>query len=365
MSIGLPGERRLGRVFGQVFAVLSLCAADAGLSLVQSAETGPLAIARGKEPALAPDTVDWRLRGVGNALGFAGTAWGSSGKKTAGAGDRSAPRRGSVASRPPTGTDRNLANQATNPTSALIQFQIQNVFTPASHNASGYANNFVLQPVIPFHISDAAFFQNVLTRTTLPISVTANPDGPQGRVAGLSDTTLLVNPIRNQKLTDKIGLAWGPIGAAQIPTATRNRTGTGKLSLGGGAAVIAAAHDLFAAGDSLQFGTYFYNVWSVAGEGSRADVNKFFYAPIVTYHFANFFGQKGWYTRWTDELASFDWNADGGGVASIPVGAALGRVFSIGDQPVNVFLASDYYAAHRSGDPVWDIKLNVTLLFPE
>ena len=80
---------------------------------------------------------------------------------------------------------------------------------------------------------------------------------------------------------------------------------------------------------------------------------------------ADLFGQNGWYVRWTDELQSYDWNAGGGGVASIPVGAALGKVFSIGDQNINAFLAGNYYAAHRGMDGIWNIKLNVTLLFPE
>ena len=36
-----------------------------------------------------------------------------------------------------------------------------------------------------------------------------------------------------------------------------------------------------------------------------------------------------------------------------------------GKQAVNVYLGGDYYVAHRGTDPVYDIKLNVTFLFPE
>jgi len=48
----------------------------------------------------------------------------------------------------------------------------------------------------------------------------------------------------------------------------------------------------------------------------------------------------------------------------MPVGARLGRVFSIGKQPINVFVQSDYWAVHAGPTPRWDIKLNVTFLFP-
>ena len=42
-----------------------------------------------------------------------------------------------------------LANQATNPGAALVQFQLQNQFIPDSNNSSGSANSFLVQPVIP------------------------------------------------------------------------------------------------------------------------------------------------------------------------------------------------------------------------
>jgi hypothetical protein len=167
-------------------------------------------------------------------------------------------------------------------------------------------------------------------------------------------------------VSDDFGFLWGPIGTVQIPTASDERTGTEKFSIGPGLIAMGSKKNIFTKGDVLQFGAWGYNLWSVFGEESRTNVNKFFAAPVITYHFADFFGQKGWYLRWTDELMSFDWNSTfDSDTVSIPVGAALGKVFSIGKQPVNVFLGSDYYAAHRGSDPKWDIKLNVTFLFPE
>jgi hypothetical protein len=265
-----------------------------------------------------------------------------------------------------------LAEQATNPGAALVQMQIQNVFVPNSHNSSGYANTFIIQPVIPFSLGKDSYFQNLITRTTIPVVTTPNPDEPPGALitidgtTDLGDTTVLALLAHQQKVSDDFGYLWGPIGTVQIPTATDDRTGTEKFSIGPGMVFVGSKHDLFTKGDTLQFGGYGYNLWSVFGEESRTNVNKLFAGPVLTYHFADFLGQKGWYLRWTDELMSFDWNsAENKNTVSTPLGAALGKVFNIGKQPVNVYLGGDYYVAHRGTDPVYDIKLNVTFLFPE
>ena len=269
--------------------------------------------------------------------------------------------------KPAAGGDKaSLATQATNPAAPLIQFQLQNVFAPSNRGASGYANTFIVQPVIPFSLGKDSYFQNIITRTTLPISTSANPDGPMTSVTGLGDTTMIAVAAHKAKISKTLGYVWGPIAAMQLPTATSDRTGKDKYSLGGGVLLMFSKSGLFANGDTLQFGLYGYNLWSAAGRDSRANVNTLFMGPILNYHFNKFFGQKGWYARWTDELQSYDWKAGGSDTSAIPVGGALGKVFKIGKIPVNVFLGSNYNAAYRSGiSERWNIKLNVTLLFPK
>ena len=48
----------------------------------------------------------------------------------------------------------------------------------------------------------------------------------------------------------------------------------------------------------------------------------------------------------------------------IPVGLGFGKVFSIGKQPVNMFLQSWYNAAEENSS-LYTIKFNLTFLFPE
>jgi hypothetical protein len=166
----------------------------------------------------------------------------------------------------------NLAAQATNPAAALIQLQLQNVFVPNSHNSSGYANTFIVQPVIPFSMGKDSYFQNLITRTTIPLITTPNPDGPIEATTDLGDTSVLLAAIHKQKVSDTFGYAWGPVGAIEIPTATDDRTGTEKLSIGPGLMLVGSKNDLFTKGDTVQFGAYGYNLWSVIPGARRRAV---------------------------------------------------------------------------------------------
>ena len=68
---------------------------------------------------------------------------------------------------PPTGGHSSLADAATNPIANLIQFQIQEQYTPSNNNVDGSSNVFILQPVIPIKLSSEAV-PLLVTRTTLP-----------------------------------------------------------------------------------------------------------------------------------------------------------------------------------------------------
>jgi hypothetical protein len=93
----------------------------------------------------------------------------------------------------PDGGQSNLAGAATNPIGNLVQFQMQNSFSPSNYNADGYSNVAVVQPVIPIELpwEKVPLF---LTRTTLPYIWTADLDGGIGRGARM---VLAISPLKD------------------------------------------------------------------------------------------------------------------------------------------------------------------------
>ncbi len=171
----------------------------------------------------------------------------------------------------------------------------------------------------------------------------------------------LIDRLKEQKELAEADLSGNALVKTRYKSIKDEETGSGKLSLGPGLLAFRNFTKVFNDGDSLLAGGFGYQQWSVAGEGSRQDVSKFFVAPVLVYHFDSLFGQKQWYAGLPDDLWSYDFKKSE--FTSIPLGARIGKVFSIGKQPVNAFLQSWYNAADSGAD--YTIKFNFTFLFPE
>ena len=105
------------------------------------------------------------------------------------------------------------------------------------------------------------------------------------------------------------------------------------------------------------FGVLARQLWSVAGNGGRKDVSQLLLQPFVNYNLPG-----GWYLT-SSPIVTVNWNATGG-KWSVPIGAGFGKIFSIGDQPMNAQMqAFDYVERPRYG-PKWAIRLQVQFLFP-
>ena len=72
----------------------------------------------------------------------------------------------------------------------------------------------------------------------------------------------------------------------------------------------------------------------------------------------------GWYLTSAPNITA-DWKTDGRDVWTVPFGGGVGRIFRIGNQPVNMKLAG-YYNAHKpDGGSNWTLQTAVTLMFPK
>ncbi len=238
-----------------------------------------------------------------------------------------------------------LAAAATNPIANLIQFQIQNIFIPTSWESSGYANQFLIQPVIPINLHNK-FFPTLLTRTTLPIVTTPNPDGPISGITGTGDMVILATAINNQP--------WGMIGVGPtftFPTASDSRTGSEKWQAGPTLVLFVTKFHPW------QFGALVYTQHSFAGTSARSTVSELFYQPILVRHFS-----KGWYAALPDVASTTDFRTGGNTINF--TGLRVGKVVTIKKQPLNVFLQTWGTPVHDGSVGQFNIKLSVSFLFP-
>jgi hypothetical protein len=243
-----------------------------------------------------------------------------------------------------------LRKAAQNPVASLISVPVQN-----NNNVGidpGYRTQDVLniQPVIPVKVNDS---WNMIIRWITPIiyqPLPAPSPSPQVGVSGLGDMqpTFLFSPRKPHKIT------WGAGPIFQLPTATSQYLGQGKLGIGPNLVVLAMP-------SHFVLGVLINNIWSVAGSGSRADVNQ-----MLVQYFVNYNMKKAWYLT-TQPIVTANWNttATSGGVWTVPFGGGVGRIMKLGFQPVNINVQAYGNAIHVPGASPWGVRATFALLFPK
>ncbi len=241
-----------------------------------------------------------------------------------------------------------LQKATQNPVSNLISVPLQNN-TNFGVNP-GYRNQDVLniQPVIPIGISKD---WNLLVRWIAPIiyqPVPNAPGTPETGEYGFGDMepTFFISPKKPGKLI------WGVGPVFQLPTATNTFLGQGKLGIGPSTVVLTQPGD-------WTLGMLANNVWSVAGSGSRPDVNQF-----LTQCFINYNLQKGWFIAMSPVITA-NWKASSGNVWTVPFGGGIGRITKFGAQPVSLIAQFYGNAVHPANTPAWTMRLQISFLFPK
>src|SRR5260370_231289 len=138
---------------------------------------------------------------------------------------------------------------------------------------------------------------------------TQNPVASLISVPLQNNTNFGVNPgYRNQDVS------------FQFPTATNRYLGQGKL--GAGPSIVALTQP-----GHWTLGVLANNVWSVAGSGSRPDVNQFLMQCFINYNL-----QKGWFIA-LSPIITANWEASRGNVWTGPFGGGIGRITKFRAQP--------------------------------
>ncbi len=242
-------------------------------------------------------------------------------------------------------TTSDLQKAVQNPVASLISVPIQNNSNFGVGAFDRTQDVLNIQPVIPAKISKNWM---LITRIIQPIIWQPYPDQPTGGEYGFGDMnpTFFLSPAKPGKLI------WGVGPAFAIPTATNQILGQGKFSMG--PSVVALLQP-----GKWTLGALVNNVWSIAGSGSRPDVNQ-----MLLQYFVNYNLNKGWYLTISPILTA-NWNASSGNVWTVPFGGGVGRVMKLGFQPVNISAAFYGNAVYPSGTSPWGMRLQIAFLFPK
>jgi hypothetical protein len=241
-----------------------------------------------------------------------------------------------------------LRKAAQNPVASLISVPIQDNFNTGIEPGYRTQNVLNIQPVIPLKASEN---WNLIIRWITPIiyqPLPALPGAPEGGVSGLGDMqpTFLLSPRKPHKLI------WGAGPIFQVPTATSQYTGQGKLAVGPNVVALAMP-------GSFVVGVLVNNIWSVAGSGGRTDINQ-----MLLQYFVNYNMKKGWYLT-SQPIITANWNAASGSVWTVPFGGGFGRIMKLGFQPVNISIQAYGNAAYVPNASTWGVRASVALLFPK
>ena len=201
-----------------------------------------------------------------------------------------------------------------------------------------------VQPVYPFSLNDD---WNVITRTIVPI--TSSPDilTGEGRVNGIGDTSF--SAFFSPKVSD---ITWGVGPVFLLPTASEDALGSDKWA-GGISAVALAMPGKWVIGGLVS------NIWSFAGSGDN-DINLFTLQPFINYNF-----NKGWYVT-TAPIITANWETDSDHRWTVPLGGGFGKIFKIGNQPINAQLSlyNNVVTPDDYGSQ-WQVRTQIQFLFPK
>jgi hypothetical protein len=241
--------------------------------------------------------------------------------------------------------EMDLAKKAQNPISNMISLPLQNNVNTGIGPNDETQNILNIQPVYPFAMNEN---WNVITRTIFP--VISQPDvltGGQGRKNGLGD----VNFSAFFSPADSGKVIWGVGPALVLPTATDDALGSDKWS--GGASIVALTMP-----GNWVVGSLLSQVWSFAGSGDN-DVSMFTWQYFVNYNLPN----KWYLTSAPINTANFE--ADSDNRWTIPIGGGVGKVFTIGKQPINAQVSAYKNIEAPEFGADWQIRMQLQFLFPK
>jgi len=245
----------------------------------------------------------------------------------------------------PEDESEDLAQKLSNPISDLVSVPLQ--FNWYQHVGELELSTFILnfQPVVPLKLNED---WNLILRIIVPfIGQPPLFDGDDSTF-GVGDmtTSFFFSP------KSKNGLTWG-VGPVFVTASGYQPTiGSGHYSIGPTAVALQQT-------GKWTVGVLWNQVWSVAGDERREDVNQMFLQPFLAYQ-----KTKTLTLNVTSEMTG-NWEAQGDGRWTVPILFSFSKLNKFGPFPASYQLGYAFFPAHPDLGPTWNVRAAVVLLLPK
>jgi len=239
-----------------------------------------------------------------------------------------------------------LAKKTQNPIADLISLPFQyNTFFETGPEAKTQ-NTFLIQPVIPFNLNDD---WNFIARPIIPLLNQPPLTDTQSRNHGLGNVQFQGFFSPKEKVGDWF-VGFGPY--LEFPTNSGPDDRFGSDNWSAGPAFVALQIN-----GPWVYGGLVSQLWSY--HGNDPEVNTTAIQPFVYYNM-----KDGWYL-YSEPIITADWSADSSQQWTIPIGGGIGKVFKIGNQPVNISLGAFHNVESPTNGSDWQLQFQIQLLFPK
>jgi len=244
----------------------------------------------------------------------------------------------------PGASAQELAEKLSNPVSGLISVPLQGNldYGIGPYKGSKFTTN--VQPVIPFNLSPKF---NLITRYIIPVVDQRDISSDHSSEFGLSDATVsgFLTPVEK-----KNGIIWAVGPAFLIPIGTNDLLSTRKWGVGPTALLLKQAN-------GITYGFLMNQIWSIAGDENRSDVNQMFLQPTFTKNF-----KSGAGLGLSSEI-TFNWEA---GTTIADLIPSVSGITKLGKQTVSMAVGPRIPLGGPEGSkPDFGLRASMTFVFPK
>ena len=236
-----------------------------------------------------------------------------------------------------------LAKAAQNPLASMISLPFQNNTNTNFGPEEETQNILNIQPVWPIEWNDN---WNFITRTIVPVISQPAMSATDSRKNGLGDISFtgFFSPKESGKWI------WGAGPVALLPTGADGLT-QDKWGLGPTAVALTF-------NGPWVYGGLINNIWSVSGSGQK-DINLMTLQPFINYNLPG-----GRYFT-SSPLITANWEANSGEQWTVPLGLGYGKIFKLGNAPVNGQISLYHNVEAPTGQADWQLRLQLQFMFPK